>query len=199
MNTNLLERQMQETETHQSQQYKSVNNHIQAPPPHLPGGVQNTDLRPALRSVGGRVTGNVCGLRPSVRDEIVRLSRLGVRPDHLWEESFIRRMSWLAFQTDREITAWLLPNGEVEELQLGERAWTDLSAVPTKWCIHAGFGERRTLPEQERLLLLHGKLSRAVSVGVGMGLPGTICMGWQSLAGTGGVILYGPIRKGQAG
>lgn len=139
--------------------------------------------------------GDLTGLRPSTREALERLSRLGVRPDHLWEETFVGRMAWIAFEADRELTAWLRSDGTVAELRLAARGEVDLSAPPTNWCIHAGFGERRTLPEEKRQMLLRGDLQKAVSIGVGMGLPGSIVMGRRSPAGTGGVILYGPARR----
>lgn len=163
------------------------------------------------RHCGGRIVGETTGLRPSTRFALERLARLGVRPDRLWDEDFVRRMAWVAFETDREVTAWLRPDGTVAELQLESRCdfssdtdnvsliGTDAARpspgrtayVPvTDWCIRAGIGERKTVPERERLMLLRGELRRAVIVGVGMGLPGTIRLGWRSPAGTGGVILY---------
>jgi hypothetical protein len=156
---------------------------------------EGTEGHRRSRHVSGAILGELAGLRPSTREALERLSRLGVRPDHLWEETFVRRMAWIAFEADRELTAWLRADGSVAELRLAHRGHADLSAPPTSWCIHAGFGERRTLPEEKRLLLLRGDLEKAVSVGVGMGLPGSVVMGRRSPAGTGGVILYGPVRQ----
>lgn len=159
------------------------------------------------RHSGGCITGDTNGLRPSTRFALERLSRLGVRPDRLWDEDFVRRMAWVVFEADREVTAWLKYDGTVAELCLGNsrdcgndfasgHANGTHTAPVTDWCIRAGIGERRTVPERERLMLLRGELRRAVLVGVGMGLPGTISLGWRSPAGTGGVILYTGSRTG---
>lgn len=169
-----------------------------------PGGCES-------RHCGGRIVGDTTDLRPSTRHALERLARLGIRPDRLWDEDFVRRMAWVAFETDREVTAWLKPDGTVAELRLESRhdVGSDATYAPsngtdcarlsstcttyrpvTDWCIRAGIGERKTVPERERLMLLRGELRRVVMVGVGMGLPGTISLGWRSPAGTGGVILY---------
>ncbi len=183
---------------------------------HIDSTTESVILFPApdgceSRHSGGRIVGDTAGLRPSTRYALARLARLGVRPDRLWDQDFVRRMAWVAFETDREVTAWLKPDGTVAELQLESRCNFDSDAenaclagtdaerpssgrtayVPvTDWCIRAGIGERKTVPQRERLMLLRGELRRVVMVGVGMGLPGTISLGWRSPAGTGGVILY---------
>ncbi len=151
------------------------------------------------RKVIGKVTGNLSGIRPMVREELDRLSRLGVKPDRMWDDGIVQRMAYLSARLDRVMAIFLLESGEIAEVRLGGQDEVDLGNPPTNRCIRTGFGEIRTLPETERLMLLEGTMKSVVCVGVGMALPGDICMGWRSPAGTGGVILYGPIWPRKAG
>jgi len=162
--------------------------------------IWHIDARKELtRKINGRINGNLTGIRPAIREELDRLARLGVRPDRLWDEGIVRRMAYLSYQLDRVMAVFLEETGEICEIRLGGQDEVSLENPPAKRCIRTSFGELRTLPEEERLMLLKDEMKAVVCVGVGMALPGCICMGWRSPAGTGGVILYGPIRPKRAG
>jgi len=154
---------------------------------------RHLDDTQTTRRIAAPVSGNLHGIRPALREELARLTRLGIKPGTMWDEAIVRRMAYLCFQLDRQMAVFLGWNGEVREVRLGDRYDVDLSAPPTRRCIRSVFGEKRTLSEAERRLLLDDALDSLVSVGVGLAVPGTMCMGWRSPAGTGGVILYGPV------
>ena len=166
---------------------------------HIVLPIGHLDQTQTLRRMHAPVSGNLHGIRPAVREELARLTRLGIKPGSMWDEAIVRRMAYLSFQTDRVMAVFLGWNGEVREVRLGDRRDVDLSAPPTRRCIRTVFGEKRTLSETERHLLLNDDIDSLVSVGVGMAVPGTMCMGWRSPAGTGGVILYGPVFPPRCG